>query len=191
MRGRIYVLLAAATLFAWLLLNSSYFTWHGGYTTGPRFLVPAGVLLGPLIASGWSRLPVLTSCLLAVSAVNQLAIATVWLQVPDTYTNPLVEVVYPRFLAGDYVRGNLGMRFGLTGLWSISPVVITLGLALLTAVRILRAKDTVRLINGALRAPTTARAAPRAHQQAFGVSSEPCRCAPRPPCRNQDFPFLR
>ena len=144
MRGRIYVLLAAATLFAWLLLNSSYFTWHGGYTTGPRFLVSAGVLLGPLIASGWSRLPVLTSCLLAVSSVNQLAIATVWLQVPDTYTNPLVEVVYPRFLAGDYVRGNLGMRFGLTGLWSISPVVITLGLALLTAVRILRAKDTVQ-----------------------------------------------
>ena len=77
------------------------------------------------------------------ASVNQLAIATVWLQVPDTYTNPLVEVVYPRFLAGDYVRGNLGMRFGLTGLWSISPVVITLGLALLTAVRILRAKDTV------------------------------------------------
>ena len=61
------------------------------YTTGPRFLVPAGVLLGPLIASGWSRLPVLTSCLLAVSAVNQLAIATVWLQVPDTYTNPLAR----------------------------------------------------------------------------------------------------
>jgi hypothetical protein len=136
-RGRAYIVLSATTLFAWLLLNSSYFTWHGGYTTGPRFIVPAVVLLGPLIASGWSRLPVLTSCLLAVSVLNQLAIATVWLQVPDSYTNPLVDVVYPRFVAGDYVRGNLGMRFGLNGLWSILPVVIALGLALLAAARIL------------------------------------------------------
>ena len=143
-RGRAYVLLAATTLFAWLLLNSSYFTWHGGYTTGPRFIVPAVVLLGPLIASGWSRLPVLTTCLLAVSMLNQLAIATVWLQVPDSYTDPLVDVVYPRFVAGDYVRGNLGMRFGLDGLWSILPVVIALGLALLAAARILTRKDAIR-----------------------------------------------
>ena len=144
MRGRIYVLLASATLFRLVAaqLVLLHVAWRLHY--GPALHRPRRVLLGPLIASGWSRLPVLTSCLLAVSSVNQLAIATVWLQVPNTYTNPLVEVVYPRFLAGDYVRGNLGMRFGLTGLWSISPVVITLGLALLTAVRILRAKDTVR-----------------------------------------------
>jgi len=130
-RQRLYVAFSLATLTAWLLLNASYHTWSGGYTTGPRFVVPAVVLLAPLLACGWRRFPVITTILLCWSMLNQLAIASVWMQVPDQYSNPLVEVIYPRFVTGNFIRSNLGMRLGLPGVWSVLPVVVALTGALL------------------------------------------------------------
>jgi len=137
-RQRLYVAFSLATLAAWLLLNASYHTWSGGYTTGPRFVVPAVVLLAPLLACGWRRFPVITTILLCWSMLNQLAIASVWMQVPDQYSNPLVEVIYPRFVTGNFSRSNLGMRLGLPGLWSVLPVVVALTGALLLSRRELR-----------------------------------------------------
>ena len=123
-RRRVYVAFSLGTLAAWLLLNSSYFTWTGGATSGPRFVVPAVVLLAPLVACGWQRFPGITSVLLCWSVVNQLAIASVWILTPERYTNPLMQVIYPRFVRGDFERGNLGLRFGLPGLWSIVPIAL-------------------------------------------------------------------
>ncbi|CAN5842415.1 hypothetical protein BH18ACI5_BH18ACI5_18910 [soil metagenome] len=127
---RVYVTFALCTLAAWLLLNASYFTWTGGYTTGPRFIVPALVLLAPLIAAAWQRWPLITTILLCCSALNQFAIAAVWMQANDNYLNPLAQVIYPRLLAGDFVRSNLGMRFGLPGVWSLVPLAAVLTAAL-------------------------------------------------------------
>jgi hypothetical protein len=123
-RRRVYVAFSLGTLAAWLLLNSSYFTWTGGATSGPRFVVPALVLLAPLIGCGWRRFPVITSLLLCWSVLNQLAIAAVWILTPERYSNPLMQVIYPRFIRGDFERGNLGLRFGLPGLWSIAPIAL-------------------------------------------------------------------
>ncbi len=123
-RCRVYVAFSLGTLTAWLLLNSSYFTWSGGATSGPRFVVPALVLLAPLIGCGWRRFPVMASLLLCWSVLNNLAIAAVWILTPERYSNPLTQVIYPRFIRGDFERGNLGLRFGLPGLWSIAPIAV-------------------------------------------------------------------
>ena len=125
-RQRVYVIFSLGTLSAWLLLNASYFTWSGGYTTGPRFVIPAVVLLAPLIACGWRRFPVITTILLGLSVLNQLAIAAVWMQAPDRFSNPLAQVIYPQFFSGDFVRSNLGLRLGLPGLWSIAPIAVVM-----------------------------------------------------------------
>jgi hypothetical protein len=49
----------------------------GGYTAGPRFIIPALALMGPLVALGVQRTPKVAAALLVVSVANYLAINTV------------------------------------------------------------------------------------------------------------------
>ena len=130
---RAYVAFSLGTLFAWLLLNASYFTWSGGATTGPRFLIPAVTLLAPLVAAGWLRFPLVTSILLAWSALNQFAIAAVWIHASVDYRNPLFETIYPRLWSGEFTRSNLAMRSGLPGMWSLVPLAAIVTAALFLA----------------------------------------------------------
>jgi hypothetical protein len=140
-KQRVYVAFSLVTAASWLLLNASYFTWTGGYTTGPRFVIPALVMLAPLLAAGWRRFPVITTVLLCLSASNQFAIAAVWLQAHDGYRNPLAEVIYPRLLSGTFLRGNLGLRLGLPGIWSLAPLAAAVMIAVVLAWVQIRSPD--------------------------------------------------
>jgi hypothetical protein len=118
-RLRIYTGAAAGTLVLWLLLNASYSVWWGGFTSGPRFLIPAFVLFAPLIGLGLQRFPRIGFTLLLISSANYFAITAVAILVDELVTSPLTQVIYPLFVQGDFQRSNVGMFLGLDPHWSI------------------------------------------------------------------------
>jgi hypothetical protein len=98
----------AATALVVLLVNSSYFYWDGGHSTGPRHSVPAiGLLaigLGPFWAGlrrRWERITAVA--LLVVSVAINLAIAAANITTPDTYALPLWDPI----LKTDWPNGVL------------------------------------------------------------------------------------
>jgi hypothetical protein len=91
------IMLAAATLVV-LLVNSAYFYWDGGHSTGPRHSIPAiGLLaigLGPFWAGLrriWQRIA--ATAVLVVSVAINLAIAAANITAPDTYAFPLWDPI--------------------------------------------------------------------------------------------------
>jgi len=67
----------AVTLF-FVLLNCSYFLPYGGFSPGPRFLIPALPFLALGFAPAFARLPRLTAVLAAISVVGSTALLLVW-----------------------------------------------------------------------------------------------------------------
>jgi hypothetical protein len=135
---RIYTAVAVGTFVCWLLLNASYRVWWGGYTAGPRLIVPALVLLAPLVGIGIQRFPIAGFILLGISVVNYFAIASVWVRLNEAYFDPLTQVIYPLLWQGRFDRGNIGIVLGLPPLWSLVPPALATILLLRTAWRLVR-----------------------------------------------------
>jgi hypothetical protein len=103
---RAEALLIAALFFAYLLFNSGYETPFGGFSPGPRFLVPLVPFLVLPLALVYQRLPVTTIVLAAASAVQMIVI---------TMTNPLYAVFgnwFGRLWARNLDRTALGFGGG-------------------------------------------------------------------------------
>lgn len=130
-------LLCAGVGVAFWLSTSAYYLWSGGWTPGPRFLVPAlPYLFLPLAGyagpPGWLAL-------LGMLAVGQMGLAQVTtLLVSDQRPFPLVEVWLPNALGGRFVHSLGELATGVTGVWTFLPwlgVLILGGLGLLSAER--------------------------------------------------------
>lgn len=122
--------LIAGTSLTYFIVNASYFAWEGGYSLGPRLLVPVLPLFALPAVLGFRRWPAVAWALLAVSLlVVGVATATRPLAPPEA-RNPLVEVTLPLALAGQ-VNNNWGQLFGLQGWWSVLPLVVLVAAALL------------------------------------------------------------
>jgi hypothetical protein len=127
----------------YLLFNSAYLDWTGGYTYGPRYLGAGLFFLALPLAITWTASNRQTKFVLAALAMIGSVFALVSLS-----TNPLVhsEWHYPlKELARAFVSGkmpmdsfgqgsNAGIQFGLYGLRSLVPLVVLWLLALITAV---------------------------------------------------------
>lgn len=139
------------TLF--LLYNSAYFYWWGGWNIGPRFLTPVlpFLMLGVLFAfDRWlphtfGRWGVLGLVALSIANVCAQNIAgQFWF--PDGTTdaqpfgyipnNPLVDFTIPRLLSGDIAR-NYGGILGLPGWASVVPLLTLLTLITVVAARLM------------------------------------------------------
>jgi hypothetical protein len=83
-----------------LLLVASFHAWHGGFAPGPRYLIPALPILFLPAALAMLRAPRVAALLAAPSAVAMLAIASVAVEIPNSYSNPLFEFVLPQLARG-------------------------------------------------------------------------------------------
>jgi hypothetical protein len=110
----------------YLLLNSAYHFWDGGYSTGPRHVTPMLPFLCLPLAVFWTnsnlrwRIPMLG--ILALSFCLSLICVSVSMMSPDTFHKPLFEYLIPEF-----INGNLQTVFtyiGIKGLATLVPIVI-------------------------------------------------------------------
>jgi len=113
-----------------LLFYSSSIMWWGGFTAGPRYIVPMIPFLAVpavwWITTQWQRLRYRTLSTILIA----LSVGMVWLEAsanqsfpPDTITNPWVNYVFPAWTTGNIAR-NLGMALGLAGPISLVPLLI-------------------------------------------------------------------
>ena len=138
-RPRALGVLGAAVTAYYLLVNSGYAYWEGGFSLGPRHMIPVLPFLMLAIAALWVAAgAVLRSLMVALgvagAAVNIMAMATT--VTPDSANpHPITEIIVPRFLAGD-VHSIIGSAVRVEGLASLLPFFI-LG-TLLTAALVRR-----------------------------------------------------
>jgi len=92
------VTIAAVTAF-FLLFNTSFNGWHGGYAIGPRYLTP----IIPLLAIGLVYVPwrAVIGVLGAVSIAMNFIATAVDPQPPDSVMNPIRDYALPLLLAGE------------------------------------------------------------------------------------------
>ncbi len=125
---------------SFILFNGSSVMWQGGYSIGPRYLVPMvpfmAVAMGAcLIRWGdrrWVKLPAIV--------LGAWSVAAVWAETlggqsfPDWTPDPLFNYSIPNLMAGDVAR-NLGMALGQSHFASLVPLAVILaGLAALWAI---------------------------------------------------------
>ena len=124
-----------AIVLSFFLLVSASAQWWGGWSAGPRYLVPLlPFLVWPLTAMmDWmARLTMKWRVIAGIITIGLavISIVNVWsltlggqYYAPDNILNPLIEYSWPRIGAGDVAR-NWGMIFGLPGLISMLPLVL-------------------------------------------------------------------
>ena len=138
-RGMVIVL--ALVVAAFFLYNAASVMWWGGFTVGPRYLIPMlpfmvlpiALAFNWLLKRAWGSL--LTGVLIALSifSVWSLTIAGQgWPQVeisPQTFTAmnssfPLFDHALPLLAQGDVARNYGGVLLGLSGLAGLIPLVL-------------------------------------------------------------------
>ncbi|MDD4872417.1 MAG: hypothetical protein PHR77_17845 [Kiritimatiellae bacterium] len=131
--------LIVAICFTYIFFNSGYCGWHGGWTFGPRYLVPMlPFLVFTMAFGGWSSFSFMILFLLSVFQVFP-AIAGMP-HTPEDIRNPLVEIIIPCMGQG-YLARNAGMFFKLPGLLSIIPIMVVVAVIMLVAFRKIKAVE--------------------------------------------------
>ena len=128
-------LLTLSGYLLFFVIISSSIMWWGGFSVGPRYLVPAlpllGIPLGASIAAINDRdgLPRVAG-LAVVGFLSWISATAVWAATfagqnypPDSTRRPFADYIFPAIEQGDVAR-NLGMVLQLEGLSSLVPLLI-------------------------------------------------------------------
>jgi branched-subunit amino acid ABC-type transport system permease component len=129
---------AAASTLSIFLFNSSSIMWWGGFSIGPRYLLPMMPFMAlPIIFifrewmdRVWVRVAVAALSFWSLVATWGLTLAEQAFP-SDTIRNPLAAYALPNWLAGNIAR-NLGTILGFKGVSSLLPLVVALMLITLT-----------------------------------------------------------
>ncbi len=120
---------ALGSVLVMFLFNSSSIMWWGGFTVGPRYLLPMLPFMAlPIVfvfCKWGSRMWVrgLTIVLYAWSLIATWGLTLAGQSFPsDTLRNPLIEHAWPNWQAGNIAR-NLGMFLRLPGILSLLPLL--------------------------------------------------------------------
>jgi hypothetical protein len=123
------------TVIGFLLFNGSSIMWQGGWSVGPRYLLP----MLPFLAVGlayffdawghraWARMLALSLAAWSFFAVWAESIGGQ--HFPDWTPNPLFAYSLPRLVAGDIAR-SIGVLLDLPGWAGLLPLAIGLGIEL-------------------------------------------------------------
>lgn len=116
-RGHRVLAVTALVAFALqVLFISSHGNWRGGWTLGPRYVIPLAPLLGLWVVEALAA-PRLWAWIAAFGAAS-IALtgfaAALYPHLSDVYTNPLATFVWPSYLRGEMSYG-LGHALGLEG----------------------------------------------------------------------------
>jgi len=122
---------ALTSVLAMFLFNSSSIMWWGGFTIGPRYLLPMlpfMVLPILFVFREWktrTRMRVLSIILFTWSLIATWGLALAGQAFPsDSLRNPLVEYAWPNWQMGNIAR-NLGMFLHLPGVISLLPLLVS------------------------------------------------------------------
>ncbi|MDD5570063.1 MAG: hypothetical protein PHD97_02800 [Bacteroidales bacterium] len=112
----------AISCFGYIIFISLNFSWHGGWTNGPRYLIPIailltyeGILLLPKI--NFSKFLFWFLCLFGLIC-SLLAKFTILYSLPTEEKNPIFQLLIPNFLKGNFNENNL-----LTMLLGTKPLI--------------------------------------------------------------------
>jgi hypothetical protein len=104
----------ASVFVAQLLMNSAFNGWHGGWTFGPRYLIPSLPFLCLMLAPMFHQLPRLTAGVAVLSIAMMLLATAVDPQVPSAVAHPLDHVL----------KLAMGERLIMNGIKMESPVSV-------------------------------------------------------------------
>jgi hypothetical protein len=129
-RAELWVALASVLAFLWF--NASSVMWWGGFSIGPRYLMPMLPFLAlPIVfvLRQWGQQAWLAVLFAALAAWSLVATWGLTLAdqafPPDTIPNPYLNYAWPSWLAGNLAR-NVGTLLGLRGAASLVPLVLVL-----------------------------------------------------------------
>jgi hypothetical protein len=144
------LVMSALILGAFLFINAGFAYWLGGASTGPRYLTPALGFAGLVLGLSWPSLGTWArrACvaLLAVSIAINLAAVAVDMAVTEDHANPLLDQVFPRFLAGELHMTMIYKALKFDGLVTLVPLMLIwagLGWLIWRGVRQLEAGEAV------------------------------------------------
>ncbi len=131
---RAEVVVCGAIVAAFFAFNAGYYLPFGGWTPGPRFLVPALPFAAVLVALAPRRFrpPI---AILAVLSVALVFVATATMpNAAEAIRDPYADLWLPRLLAGDIADTLAWTRWGLHGIQPIVVLMIGLAVALAAGV---------------------------------------------------------
>jgi hypothetical protein len=145
------------SVLAMFLFNASSIMWWGGFTVGPRYLLPMlPLIMLPVVfifrKPEWRSGAVGPGVSVLLGAWSLVATWGLTLAgqafPPDTLRNPLVEHAWPNWQAGNIAR-NLGMFLHLSGALSLLPLLGWV-MALLAVVWLLSRKSSALIESGSV-----------------------------------------
>jgi len=132
---RAAALAAIAIPVYYLLFNSGYYYWSGGFSYGPRHIgaaLPFVFLgLGELWTAGTRLVRVCIAALVAWGAALAFMAVSTIVMLPEDISSPITQVVIPAFLSGDVASnrqsflqyGTANPAQGLLGAWNVGQVL--------------------------------------------------------------------
>jgi hypothetical protein len=129
-RVRAEVIVCAAIALVFVVYNAGYYLPFGGWTPGPRFLLPALPFAAVLVGFVPSQLRLFTALLMA-AAIGLMFAATVTMpNAPERFTDPLKELWLPRLRSGEFAEASAWIRWGLDGLSGVAVLLIGAGFSI-------------------------------------------------------------
>jgi hypothetical protein len=175
---RAEVVVSVAICGAFLAYNSGALNPFGGWTPGPRYLLPALPFAAILVALAPPVFRLFTTSLIAVAIVVFFVATATMPNAPEMYRDPLFELWLPRLLNRDIADTIAWVRWGLHGIQPLLVLVPAVALAITVLAATFRwgsaASRVIALPAGALVLLIVATALPLVPASAFvaGGSAE-------------------
>jgi hypothetical protein len=128
--ARFEILLAAVICVAFLTYNSGALNPFGGWTPGPRYLMPALPFAAVLVGFVPRLVRFAAAPLMVVSAAIYVVATTTMPNAPERFTDPLFQLWLPSFAGGQFAETAAWIRWGLNGEVGIAIFLVAAALGL-------------------------------------------------------------